>query len=236
MKRVPEPLELMDDPAQAEAYAAADFTEPNALFLECFATHFGEWFAGRVIDLGCGPGDIAIGFAARYPECVVDVLDGAAAMLAIARRKLVDLPQLSARINLQHAALPCNQLPRQAYDAVLSNSLLHHLSDPGVMWQTIRHCARPGAVMCIMDLARPASEAAVAALVATYAANEPQVLRRDFRLSLHAAYSLTEVEAQLREAGLDGCKVHSVSDRHFAVFGRAPFRSSSPARIVGPWP
>jgi ubiquinone/menaquinone biosynthesis C-methylase UbiE len=224
MKRVREPVELMDDVAQAEAYAAADFSEPNALFLECFATHFGERFAGRVIDLGCGPGDIAMGFATRYPECVVDVLDGAAAMLAIARRKLVDLPQLSHRINLQYATLPCSRLPRQAYDAVLSNSLLHHLSDPGVMWQTVKHCAKPGAALCIMDLVRPASTAAAAALVATYAADEPQVLRRDFRHSLHAAYSLAEVALQLRKSGLDGCAVHCVSDRHLAVFGRAPFR------------
>lgn len=224
MKRVPEPTELMDDPAQAEAYAAADFSEPNAWFLECFAGAFGNRFEGRVIDLGCGPGDIPIGFAKRYPECVLDVLDGAAAMLEIARRKLGDWPQLADRIDLQLATLPCDTLPKQAYDAVLSNSLLHHLGDPSVVWQTIKYCARPGAALCLMDLARPASTTAIDVLVARYAAEAPEVLRHDFRNSLRAAYLPVEVEAQLRNAGLTGCAVRTVSDRHFVVIGRCRFR------------
>lgn len=212
----------MDDMAQAEAYAAADFSEPNTLFFDNFAARYGDRFAGRVIDLGCGPGDIPIGFAARHPECLVDALDGAAAMLSIARRRLADRPHLSARIKLQQATLPCSQLERHAYDAVLSNSLLHHLSEPVVLWQTIRHCAKPGAVLCIMDLVRPASSEAVEALLSIYAAAAPPVLRRDFRCSLHAAYVPAEVEAQLRKARLDGCTVHNVSDRHLAVCGRCP--------------
>lgn len=222
MKRIPEPGELMDDRAQAEAYAAADFSEPNALFLACFAAHFDKRHAGRIVDLGCGPGDIAIDFARHYPECLVDVLDGAAAMLEIARRKLVDLPQLANRISFRHATLPCSTLPRHGYDAVLSNSLLHHLGDPGVLWQTVKHCAKPGAALCVMDLARPSSATAVDALTATYAATAPEVLRRDFRNSLHAAYLPSEVEAQLREADLADCEVRMVSDRHLAVIGRLP--------------
>jgi len=116
--------------------------------------------------------------------------------------------------------LPCPHLAEHGYDFVASNSLLHHLADPAVMWQTVARCARDGAHVLVMDLARPPSELAVDALVETYAIDEAEVLRRDFRNSLFAAYTPAEVEAQLRSAGLEGLRVARVSDRHLAVSGQ----------------
>ena len=67
MQRVTEP-ELMDEPSQAEAYAAADFAEARGRIVEGFAANFpGVEVAGNVLDLGCGPGDISFRFAARFP-------------------------------------------------------------------------------------------------------------------------------------------------------------------------
>jgi hypothetical protein len=58
MRRVIEP-ELMDDPSQAGAYAAADFAEAHGRMVEAFGVYFpGVEVAGSVLDLGCGPGDI----------------------------------------------------------------------------------------------------------------------------------------------------------------------------------
>jgi len=47
----------------------------------------------------------------------------------------------------------------------------------------------------------------------------PDLLRRDFRNSLYAAFSVEEVEIQLLEAGLEKLEVEVVSDRHFTVAG-----------------
>jgi len=224
MKRLPEPEELMDDPAQARAYAEADFSEPNERFLDLFADALGGAdFSGTALDLGCGPGDIPIAFAARYPEARIEVLDGAEAMLAIARGKLAAAPpELAARVDLHHALLPCDTLPGMAYAAVLSNSLLHHMADPLDLWRTVRACGRPGAHVLVMDLARPGSDIGVDALVEAYAIDAPDVLRRDFRNSLYAAYTPDEVADQLLAAGLDGLQVAMVSDRHLAVRGTLP--------------
>jgi hypothetical protein len=74
-----------------------------------------------------------------------------------------------------------------------------------------------------MDLMRPASAGWAAALVETYAPDAPDVLKQDFRNSLHAAFEPAEVTEQLRSAGLaDVLEVHVVSDRHLAVWGRMP--------------
>ncbi|HQR49986.1 MAG TPA: hypothetical protein PL152_11655, partial [Steroidobacteraceae bacterium] len=65
MQRIPEP-ELMDEFEQARAYAEADFSEPNQRFVQLFEAEFPALTSGCVVDLGCGPGDIAVRLARRH--------------------------------------------------------------------------------------------------------------------------------------------------------------------------
>lgn len=220
MQRVPEPEELMDDPEQALAYARADFSEANWQFVRLVEQQAGGELKGLMLDLGCGPADIPIALVQQHPGLQVDAVDGAPSMLELARQNIADDQIAGQRIRLRCDFLPSAALPRCGYAFVVSNSLLHHLVDPAVMWQTVVQCAAPGAHVVVMDLARPASETAVDSLVETYALNEPDVLRRDFRNSLFAAYTVDEVEQQLQAAGLDTLAVQMVSDRHLAVTGR----------------
>jgi SAM-dependent methyltransferase len=222
MQRIPEPEELMDDAAQALAYASADFSEANALFVGLVEQAPAAALRGRLLDLGCGPAEIPLTLARRHPALEIDAVDGAPAMLELARAALAGDADAAGRVQLLCEYLPCERLPRQAYGLVASNSLLHHLADPAVMWQTVARCARPGAYVVVMDLARPASEIALESLVESYALDEPEVLRRDFRNSLFAAYTPAEVEAQLQAVGLHGLAVAMVSDRHLAVTGQLP--------------
>ncbi len=219
MQRVPEPEELMDDAQQALAYARADFSEANRLFVDLIEGLEPDGLQGRLLDLGCGPADIPLALVRRHPALTIDALDGARSMLDLARQKLTADPDAARRIRLLCEYLPCPDLPSGSYDLAASNSLLHHLVDPAVMWQTVTRCARPGARVLVMDLARPESAPAVDALVETYATDAPEVLRRDFRNSLFAAYTVQEVERQLHSAGLATLRVTMVSDRHLAVSG-----------------
>jgi SAM-dependent methyltransferase len=174
----------------------------------------------KALDLGCGPGDIAIRFLRAYPQATCDALDGSQPMLDHARAALDGLLGVAPRCRLICDLLPSASLPTDHYDLILSNSLLHHLHDPQVLWRTVRETAKPGALVLVMDLMRPASAAWAEALVATYAAGAPEVLRTDFRNSLFAAFEPQEVVAQLKAAGLDGLEVGVVSDRHLAISGR----------------
>ncbi len=218
MQRVPEP-ELMNDPAQAEAYASADFSEPHNAFVAHFARLFPEFREGRVLDLGCGAADITIRFARAYAGARLDGVDGAAAMLALGR-SAVARAQLQARVTLIERRLPDPVMPQAAYDAVICNSLLHHLADPGVLWQTVAAVARPGAPVLVMDLMRPVSREAARALVKLHAAGAPVLMQRDFFHSLCAAYRPAEVVAQLEASGPAGFALEVVSDRHWIVWGR----------------
>jgi len=219
MQRIPEP-ELMDAAEQARAYANADFAEPNERFVGCFAAEFPRLRHGAVLDLGCGPGDIVLRLAERFPELAVHGLDGSRAMLAFGAARLARSPQLGRRVRFIEGVLPGASLPLPRYDAIISNSLLHHLHDPLVLWRTVLTAGAPGAAVLVMDLFRPPSPGAAQEIVETYAGTEPEVLRRDFFNSLCAAFEPGEVRAQLDECGLDGLLVKTVSDRHLLVSGR----------------
>ncbi len=221
MQRIPEP-ELMDEFDQARAYAAADFSEPNERFVELFLGRFPGFDRGTILDLGCGPGDIALRLATRLPEVHVHGLDGSQAMLDCARDRLALSPALAPRVRLLRGLLPGCEVPLPAYDAIVSNSLLHHLHDPQVLWRSIRAMGRPGAAVLVMDLFRPPSPQAALDIVETYAAGEPEVLRRDFHNSLLAAFEPGEVLAQLGASGLGDLEVRTVSDRHLLVVGHLP--------------
>jgi trans-aconitate methyltransferase len=217
MERVPEP-ELMSDAEQARAYAAADFSEPHDRFVQLLAERlYGLPESGLAADLGCGPGDIAFRFARRFPGWTLDAVDGSAAMLALGRRAAAERG-LAGRVRFLERRLP-SAAPGTPYALLFSNSLLHHLSDPAVLWSTLRQWGSPGSAAFAMDLLRPASRADAEALVARYAAAEPEVLRRDFLHSLLAAYRPDEVRAQLERAGLARLQLEVVSDRHFIVWG-----------------
>lgn len=219
LPRTVEP-ELMDDLEQATAYADADFAAPHEAFVDRFVARFGgdaTAIVGTALDIGCGPADVVIRLAKRCPRLVIDGVDGADAMLAIGRER-VRAAGLHNRVRLYHALLPTTSLPRVGVDVVTSNSILHHLHDPDVLWRTVRLAARPGTKVFVMDLLRPVDGATVDRFVDVYAAGEPEVLRHDFRASLHAAFTLDEVRAQLQHAGLK-LDVRAVSDRHLVVDG-----------------
>jgi hypothetical protein len=84
----------------------------------------------------------------------------------------------------------------------------------------VRQLAAPGALVVVRDLRRPASPAALDGLVQRHAAGAPALLRRDYALSLRAAFRQEEVSEQLRAAGLDGLTVREQDDRYLEVIGQ----------------
>lgn len=218
MQRLPEP-ELMDDAAQVVAYANADFEAAHSTIVGHFQRVFPHIETlHTVLDLGCGPADIAIRFARLYPDCKIDAVDGAQAMLKQAQH-VIESECLENQIAVHLYRLPNCKLPSKSYDAIVSNSLLHHLHEPRHLWSSVRQFATAKTAIFICDLFRPASKEIANELVKQYAGNEPEILRRDFYNSLLAAFTLHEVHDQLRAANLHGLYVEQISDRHMLIHG-----------------
>jgi len=219
MNRTPEP-ELMEGLEQARAYAAADFAAGDQALIERLAQLFPEGLGERLVDLGCGPGNISFRLAERYSGAAVLGIDGASAMLAPALQQLAEQPHLQGRLRFEQRCLPAADL-LGGYTAVLSNSLLHHLHDPQVLWRSVAQLAGPGACVYIKDLRRPPTAEAAVGLKERYLADAPAVLQHDYVASLHAAFTLEEVQQQLHEAGLaDQLQVAALEDRYLEVWGQ----------------
>jgi ubiquinone/menaquinone biosynthesis C-methylase UbiE len=216
MERVPEP-ELMDDVAQARAYAAADFSRENQGFVDRFREYFPEWTAGHVIDLGCGPADIPIRFARAYPGATITAVDASMPMIALAEQAVKEAG-FADRIRLC-----CDRFQQVSLDepgdAALSNSLLHHVPNPLQFWYRLKELIKPGSVVLVMDLLRPESAEAAQARVEQYAADASPILKRDFYHSLLAAYTEDEVAGQLAEMNLSRLLIDVPDDRHWVAGG-----------------
>jgi ubiquinone/menaquinone biosynthesis C-methylase UbiE len=213
----------MDDEAQARAYAEADFNDPDSNFIELFKARFAEEDVhGYVLDLGCGPGNVSFRFARAFPECIVHGVDGSEAMLNHGRHLLEQQEDIRDRVELIRGVFPGVEMSRDSYDIIISNSMLHHLADPQVIWGEIKRLGHSGTLVFVMDLRRPSSPASARRLVDRHAGCEPAILRRDFYNSLLASFREPDVRRHLERAGLDGFEVSEVDDRHLIAWGILP--------------
>jgi SAM-dependent methyltransferase len=215
MERILEP-ELMDDEEQSLAYAHADFSTSNQLYVDSLVRDFPTHLAA-VVDIGCGPADVVIRLARAAPQARITALDGSGPMLALAR-SAVDAAGVGDRLTLLTARIPGPPPPSRSFDAVLSKDLLHHLPDPLVLWREVKRLGRPGAAVYVMDLVRPDSETTARAMVEEGAGSEHPVLQQDFYNSLLAAFTMDEVRAQVAAAGLD-LTVGPIGVRHMLIKG-----------------
>ncbi len=219
MQRHPEP-ELMTDRCQVEAYAAADFSCGDRHTVALAKALLERWPKPEdvltVVDFGCGPGNITLLLAEWLPKARVIGIDGSEEMLKEARRRA------SAQgLTVEFRCLPLqNGNPDQlSADLIVSNSLLHHLHDPSVLWSATQAFASPGCRVLHRDLRRPIDASAIDRLQELHLSDAPAVLVHDFRASLAAAFELEEVRSQLRRAGLNGLSVQEEEDRYLVVSG-----------------
>ena len=217
MQRVLEP-EIMDTQEDADEYAAIDNTDVNREFVGSALELAPR--SGVVLDVGTGPGDIAVLLAQRAPGLRVLAVDLGDRMLAMARRN-VAAAGLDARVRVARADAKQTGEPAGSFDMVLSNSLVHHIPEPDLFFAEMKRVARDGAALFVKDLHRPATEAEHAHLVATYAADCTPYQRRLFSDSLRAALTVDEVEAICERLELRDARVRRTSDRHWCLERRA---------------
>ena len=126
---------------------------------------------------------------------------------------------LETRIELRRGYLPNAGLEAHAFDAVVANSLLHHLAEPADLWRTVRRCARPGSPVMVVDLIRPDGPKEAHALVERYAQRGHPRVKQDLFNSLCAAYTVEDVRGQLDEAGLAQMQVEAINELQLKVWG-----------------
>ena len=212
MKRVPEP-DLMEQKEQAYAYANADFSNSNGLFLEKLFEFCTITDETKILDVGCGDGEIPIEIY-KKTKSKITVLDGSSAMLDEFSKKMSannidDIKIIQGRYEDTH-------LSEKNFDILISNSVLHHVKSPKKFWEKSFNLVRQQGQIVLMDLFRPSNEHELLTILEKYGGSN-QVLLNDFENSLRAAYTPYEVEGQLSSFPSISSSVKAISDRHFFV-------------------
>lgn len=204
----------MDTAAEASSYAAMDHTEANLSVADRFLALGGG--RGLTLDIGTGPGDIPILMASQRPGGLFVAVDAAWEMLKLARRRIQDRG-LGERIVLHQADAKWLPYSTGSFDAVFSNTILHHIPAPVDLLREAWRVLKPGGLLLIRDLYRPPSEVAAWALVDEHAAGASATQRQLLYDSLHAALTLDEARALVAAANMTGATVEMTSDRHYTI-------------------
>lgn len=212
MDRVLEP-EIMDTPEEAATYEEMDHREVNQAFV---ARLVALGARGRMLDIGTGPGDIPLIAVDQIADATVVAIDLAPRMLALAERRRAASPH-GDRVELRLADAKALDFEDASFDAVFSNTILHHLADPRPLLREARRVLRPGGVLLVRDLYRPPNPTRVAELVALHAASASEYGRELFRASLCAALTPSELRAVADESGLTDARLVVDTDRHMSL-------------------
>ena len=199
-QRIPEP-EVMDEAAEVEAYTSAAAQAYLEQIDRTFLDHVARLFAGKeprglALDLGCGPGQIPIMMAKRWPALRIVGLDAAAHMIEQARKNAAEA-KVTITFQTFRASSSANgsgRLPFDAgtFDLVTCNSVLHHLSAPVPVLDEIARVAKPTAAVLLRDLRRPAS-AAITPHIWWYGRHYSGEMKRLYGASVRAAYTVEEL-------------------------------------------
>jgi len=215
LPRVLEP-EVMDSEEEARDYDQMDHAAVNARFVADLLAEgpLDDSRSGPVLDLGTGTAQIPIELARAAPTVRIVAVDLAESMLALARKN-VAAAGFAERIEVKRADGKRLPFADDAFFAVMSNSIVHHIPRPADAFAEALRVTRREGRLFFRDLLRPENGAEVDRLVALYAADANDHQRALFDASLRAALTLDEVRAIVDALGLCPNCVVQTSDRHW---------------------
>jgi len=140
----------MADPIVAEyARAAEHYDEKWAFYVEATTRETLRRVpmrpTARVLDIGCGTGELLRRLRAKYPEAHLAGLDPVPQMLAVAAEKLSGKEDL--RVGYADA-LPWSAA---SFDVVVSCNMFHYISHPIPALEEMGRVLRPGGTLVMTD-------------------------------------------------------------------------------------
>lgn len=189
----------------------------------------------RVVDLGCGAGNVTAALARRFPEADVIGIDGSEEMLAKARTALPAARFVAADIAAWR--------PETPPDLIYSNAALHWLPDHASLFPRLLSLLAPGGVLAVQMPAM--HDAPLRRLQAEVAASGPWAAHLTGRASARAILSAGEYWDLLspHAAALDVWEttyMHALQGEDPVVEWAAgsslrPFLDQLPPEIAGPF-
>jgi SAM-dependent methyltransferase len=127
-------------------YATPEVVEQRQLVREAIGLRQGE----QVLDLGCGPGYLAVEMAAEIgPDGRVHAVDGSESMLASARRR--ECGPDAAPIEFQLADVTALPFADGSFDVAISSQVYEYVEDVAAALDEAHRVLKPGGRLFVLD-------------------------------------------------------------------------------------
>jgi len=211
--RILEP-EVMDTWEDAVEYDGMDFADVNTAFAER-ALKLGP-SEGILLDAGTGTARIPILMVQRRSALRIWAVDLSENMLKIGGKNIEEAG-VGQSIKLRKVDAKTLPYPDRYFDMVISNSIVHHLSDPLPFLKEVNRVTKPNGGILLRDLIRPLDVKSLEELTEKYTGDCSEYQKKLYRDSLHASFTLDEIRELIAKAGLTYVTVVQSSDRHWSA-------------------
>ncbi len=109
----------------------------------------------RVLELGCGTGNLSLRLAESLPLAALTLVDGSQEMIALVRSRIERSGSAaSERITYVQSRFEELEFPPRSFDLVVSSISLHHVQDKARLYARIRSFMSAGGRFCFADQIR----------------------------------------------------------------------------------
>lgn len=116
--------------------------------------------APRVLELGCGTGNLSLRIVTSLPRAALTLIDGSEEMIQLVQSRIAESKSDSSQRVAYHVArFEELEFPRESFDLVVSSISLHHVEDKARLYARIHSMMRTGGRLCFADQMRGEPEA-----------------------------------------------------------------------------
>lgn len=105
----------------------------------------------RVLELGCGTGNLSLRLATRYPAADLTLVDASPEMIAATRARLEEAGREARLVEARFEDL---RLEPGAFDLAVSSISLHHVPDKAPLYRALHAALSPGGTFRFADQVR----------------------------------------------------------------------------------
>jgi tRNA (cmo5U34)-methyltransferase len=130
--------------------AVPRYDEMTARLIDYLPSH-----AGKVLELGCGTGNLSLQLAEALPLAALTLVDGSGEMISLVRSRLENSgPIPGERITYVESRFEELEFSSGSFDLVVSSISLHHVLDKSKLYARIRSFMSAGGRFCFADQIR----------------------------------------------------------------------------------